>query len=198
MAGKNRYPRRRSPDQLLEKRASVSHPSETCVFLSHRSADKPIARRIAAILAELGVDYYLDEDDVELQLAQKVGDDEAIVRCIEDGLAHSTHLLGLITPSTKGSWWVPFEIGAARAHAFCAHGEESGGRLAYIVDRAVTDLPPYMKVSTLLPADPDFEEWLQGLNLSTFLMGEGLIKRASAGRLPSTLAPQRRQLRFVR
>jgi len=42
------------------------------------------------------------------------------------GLTNCTHLLALISPKTKDSWWVPFEVGSARAVAnhwcFCSQG----------------------------------------------------------------------------
>lgn len=198
MPGKNLYPRRRSPDDLLQKQASKKPTSDVCVFLSHRSSDKPTARLVAQVLSELDIDYYLDEDDVELQVAQKYGDHVAVVRCIEDGLAHSSHLLGIITPKTKGSWWVPFEIGAARAHSYRLRGEEPGKRLAYIVENSVTDLPEFMGVSTLLSAESEFEQWLKGLALFMWLIEDRLIKQASAPRLSSILGTYSRKLRFTK
>jgi hypothetical protein len=87
------------------------------VFLSHRLPDKPIVRAIASLLSAFDVHYWLDEKDQDIQRATALGmvGDQALVHAIERGVLHSTNLLGLISPRTEGSWWVPYEIGYSRS-----------------------------------------------------------------------------------
>lgn len=130
-------------------RADTSSP--ICVFISHKSEDKPMARSVAAALLDMGADIYFDENDRVLQTANALGKDQAVVACIEDGLNRSTHLLGLITKRTFDSWWVPYEIGGANGRKrLCGH------LVASDVDR----LPSYVKVAPLLLDVDDLTKWI--------------------------------------
>src|SRR5262249_13130222 len=82
------------------------------VFISHRSFDKPVATAIAAALASIGVHYWFDEEDQDTRRAAALGmvGDLALIHAIERGIRHSTRVLGLLSASTRGSWWVPYEI----------------------------------------------------------------------------------------
>jgi hypothetical protein len=86
--------------ETIRAGAKFASVTDLCVFLSHRSIDKPIARTVARCLVAMDVDVYFDEYDLALQVATRVGDDVAIVKCIDDGLSNCTHLLGIITPNT--------------------------------------------------------------------------------------------------
>jgi TIR domain len=101
------------------------------VFISHRSSDKSLARALARLFSELGLHYWLDENDNDVSRAARLGmtGDNALVHAIERGLRHSTWLLGALTPRTAGSWWVPYEIGFARAQQKRAVGIAPNGRL---------------------------------------------------------------------
>lgn len=92
-------------------------PDVPRVFVSHRNADKPLAEKVTAVLADLGVHYWFDRDDTDSQAAAALGmvGDQLLVHAIERGLRHSTHLLGLLSAATTGSWWVPYEIGFSRS-----------------------------------------------------------------------------------
>jgi hypothetical protein len=87
------------------------------VFLSHRNHDKPVVRSLARLLSALDVHYWLDERDQDVARAVALGlvGDSALVHAIERGVNHCTALLGLLSPRTQGSWWVPYEIGYSRA-----------------------------------------------------------------------------------
>ena len=197
MTGRNRFPRGRSVDAILKRRKTAHAEKGTCVFISHRSVDKHIARQLTSILAELGIDYYFDEEDLGLQLAQRVGDHQAIVYCIEDGLANSTHLVGIITPKTRGSWWVPFEIGASRAHAVGKGVVDPSIQTAYLIDQAVQEVPEYMRSSTLIESEPALREWLARLSFDLWF-ADSMVKQASAGRLSNFLSYNKRSLSFTR
>jgi hypothetical protein len=87
------------------------------VFISHRSLDKPIAAAIASLLQDLHVHYWFDRDDEDTRLAAALGmrGDQALVHAIDRGIRHSTRILGILSVNTRLSWWVPYEIGSARA-----------------------------------------------------------------------------------
>ena len=53
---------------------SKSVEKKPCVFLSHKKEDKPACKKIAEYLADAGIDYYLDEEDEDLQRAASVSD----------------------------------------------------------------------------------------------------------------------------
>lgn len=74
-------------------------------FLSHTSADKQIARRLALELAKAGVDVWLDE------WAIRVG--ESISRQIDDALRDCRYLILLLSPAAVQSKWVEKEWRAA-------------------------------------------------------------------------------------
>lgn len=70
----------------------------TTVFLSHSSADKPMVRKLARDLDELGVSVWLDE--------RKIGVGDSIPAAIQSGLDASDYLALWITPSALASKWV--------------------------------------------------------------------------------------------
>ncbi len=110
-----------------------------------------MARAVAAALLEMGVDIYFDERDAKLQAATAAEDDAAIVKCINDGLDKSTHLLGLLTEKTFKSWWVPYEIGGA-------NGRER--KCGHLISGKVTELPSYVSVAPILQDIDDLAGWL--------------------------------------
>ncbi len=89
--------------------------SSPCVFVSHKHQDVELASTLGQILIRHGLDIWLDVDDPQVQALAAGGDDLALAEEIERGLIHCSHLLAVITPLTVESWWVPFEIGQARA-----------------------------------------------------------------------------------
>jgi len=87
----------------------------SCVFVSHASYYNNTAEAIGEYLQKtVGVDVYLALNDKKLAFAVEVNDHARIVEHIESGIRNSTHVLGLIGERTRESWWVPFELGAAR------------------------------------------------------------------------------------
>lgn len=79
------------------------------VFISHKLEDAQQAKAIADRLRNVHqIESYLDVLD---PVIGKSG--EELARYIRDKLATCTQLLAVITPATKESWWVPWEIGVA-------------------------------------------------------------------------------------
>ena len=79
------------------------------VFISHRTADDVVARTVHDRLTRVhGIQCYLDDLDREAHRTSK------ITALIVDRLKSCSNLLALVTRNTKGSWWVPFEVGVAR------------------------------------------------------------------------------------
>ena len=159
MGGKNLFEEYRRS----EKSATFGLSQDYCVFISHRSSDKPMARATANALMEMNIDVYFDEEDADLQQASKMGDDGKIVECINKGLSKCTHLLGIITERTFTSWWVPYEIGSANGrNKECAH----------LLHKNVTELPSYVKVAPVLIDFIDLKNWLRSKLATKVLITE--------------------------
>lgn len=75
------------------------------VFISYSAEDREIADRIAAILDERGVPYFLDVKDIHWG--------ESITAEVRKGLHQSTHIIVVLSPASLNSAWVPYEIGHA-------------------------------------------------------------------------------------
>ena len=133
-------------------------PSGPKVFISHRSVDKPIARAIAGLLSALGVHYWLDENDQDLQRAAALGmlGEVGVVHAIERGVKHTTALLALVSSRTVGSWWVPYEIGfsrsAGKSSSFVVIG--TPGQVA---------LPSYSQVAATYSSVDELARWASSL-----------------------------------
>lgn len=150
------------------------------VFISHSRHDKEKAREVADALRASKVDYYFDENDADLQLADEQGDHLKVVRCIENGQKACSHLLGIITENTRDSWWVPYEIGSATGRAQdCAH----------LIDGEVTKLPSYIKAARILANRDEMREWLPSDPLSSIT--ERLIRLMAACNYPSFIPTNR-------
>lgn len=139
-----------------EARKSLSFPlGGSCVFISHRKADLEAAKAIARFLQyDVGVNVYFDEYDAALGAAAKAGDDRKIVECLERGIEVSSHLLGVLSATTKDSWWVPFEIGSAR---------RKGAQVGYTLLNDVDNLPSYLKIARLIASEKELKDWAREL-----------------------------------
>ncbi len=163
MAGKNLFENR----QFIK----MNQPSgRSCVFISHKSEDKNTALAVASTITEMGVDIYFDERDELLRVAVENNDDKNIVNCIEDGLQNCTHLLGIITPNTFKSWWVPYEIGSAKGRRKdCVH------LISKDVD--ISKIPSYIKIAPVLAEIDELIKWVSDLpGRSSLLLNETMLK----------------------
>jgi len=69
-----------------------------------------------------------------------------------------------MTPNTKGSWWVPFEIGVAR---------EAPRIITSYTNLDMTDLPEYLKEWPVLTGDRAVDTFAEH-----YKRGAALVKRA--------------------
>jgi hypothetical protein len=82
------------------------------VFISHRTIDNSIALEVKQRLETWhGITCYIDDLDRAAGIARTT---RQITGLILQRLESCTHLLAVVTENTKGSWWVPFEVGVAR------------------------------------------------------------------------------------
>ncbi len=112
------------------------------VFISHRTADDGTAQSIGNYLyTNFNIRCYLDHFDPEARTTKDITN--LIVNRIRD----CTHLMAVITNSTVGSWWVPFEIGVAR---------QSNRRITSF-DASSLQLPEFLQEWPVMETDDDLD-----------------------------------------
>jgi TIR domain len=129
------------------------------VFISHRNADKPLAACVADVLDAVGVHYWFDASNEDVHQAATLGlaGDQALVHAIERGVKHCTRTLGLLSESTRGSWWVPYEIGFSRS---------AGTPVSFLVlesVRAMDTLPEYVRLAANYWSVDELVRWAASL-----------------------------------
>lgn len=127
--------------------------SKNCIFLSHKKDDKNKTRNLATYIKQLGIDVYLDEYDKKLQASTIAKDSLGIVEAIEKGIVSATDLLCVLSDKTEKSWWVPFEIGMARAH-----GKNLG---AVYLNKNSLNLPEYLLIIPKYSTEIEFENYIK-------------------------------------
>ena len=78
---------------------------EARLFVCHASEDKPLAKRLATYLSNLGAEVWLDEWEI------RVGD--SIVAKINEGLDAASHLAILLSANSIARPWVTRELSSA-------------------------------------------------------------------------------------
>jgi hypothetical protein len=155
------------------------------VFLSHRSLDKPVVRALSRLFSAFGIHIWLDENDADLQRAAALGmtGDASLVHAIERGVRHSTHLVGLLSPRTMGSWWVPYEIGFARAQS------KEAIFVGLELEEDLASIPEYARIAPIFSSVDEIARWsasLTGADLHSNTSGaSGPVARELATYLPS-------------
>lgn len=110
------------------------------VFVSHAGTDSPLATHVAAQVKRNGMDTYLDViDDALLKDGPQLADN------LLERMSQCQQLIAVLANQTKGSWWVPWEIGA---------GSEKGFRMASY-SRQFVGLPSYLRKWPDLHSDDD-------------------------------------------
>ena len=77
------------------------------VFISYSHIDGDFVQRLTTLLENKKIPYFLDKKDIDW------GD--SILDEVMKGLDNATHLIVVISPASLKSFWVPYEIGLARA-----------------------------------------------------------------------------------
>jgi len=84
------------------------------IFISHQRTDSMLATRIAERLrVQHQLDCYLDVIDTALTESG-----QALADYVRAQLSKCTQLLAVVSPATRESWWVPWEIGVATEKNF--------------------------------------------------------------------------------
>jgi hypothetical protein len=122
----------------------------TRIFISHRSLDGSFAAALSRLLTAAGVPTYLDTADPTLQDAPRA---DEVTAAIERGLAISTHLIAIISPFSRSSWWVPYEIAVARKH---------GREIVAVVQDGVRE-PEYLTNARVLRTLDALIEWVHSV-----------------------------------
>lgn len=115
------------------------------VFISHQRADTTFALDVSNRLrVSHGIDSYLDVIDPDASTkGDKLGDH------VRAELGKCTQLLAVVSVATKGSWWVPWEIGLST--------ERDQPIATYAKD--ATPLPEYLKKWPYLKTDADLDKY---------------------------------------
>ncbi|WON93821.1 toll/interleukin-1 receptor domain-containing protein [Sphingobacterium sp. UGAL515B_05] len=153
-----------------------------CVFLSHKREDKAACRIIAEYFKEAEIDYYLDEDDRNLQYASQAGDPLKITECIKNGIKKSTHMMVVISEKTYKSQWVPFEVGYGHASILDQedlNSKSNNLKLSVLTLKDISDsaLPDYLQVGHIIRGTNSLNEYIQQITeiLEKSLLNEGRI-----------------------
>lgn len=137
------------------KITEIKRDANACIFISHRQADSKSAEAIAQyILLNTDNNVYIDTMDYDLNNPGKQKDPKDVVTAIDSALAFSTHLLGVISDNTRGSWWVPYEFGGTRLQ---------NKPTAFTLLSGVEELPEYMQVSQLIKDVHELNHWVKQL-----------------------------------
>lgn len=115
------------------------------IFLSHQQTDSLLALRIQGHLKNNhDIDCYLDVID------PKFNNGEDIAAHVRKELDRCTQLLAVVSDATKGSWWVPWEIGVATEKDFPL--ATFGGDI---------ELPEYLKKWPYLRSISDLDKYAE-------------------------------------
>lgn len=152
------------------------------VFISYRHSDRQKAFEVANILKLNNISYYLDVIDDESRGTSDIT--EVITKNIEK----CTHLLAIISPNTRGSWWVPFEIGEATAlnRRICSYAFDTEykdlSKMLFSV--RTSDFPEYLKKWPVLLSKVDLQKFVQQYKQDSIT----ILVNESRGRIGSSLS----------
>ena len=120
--------------------------SPTDIFISHKNKDVEKAKEVAEVFQRNGLSCYLDIWDYSVRDTPTL---EVYLRSI---IRRCLVLCIVITSATKESWWVPFEIGAAR--------EREKHLLSFADKEEVKTLPSYLEPWPVVTSIGKLETWI--------------------------------------
>lgn len=135
------------------------------IFISHKKEDKKKVEAITVYLKQLGINVYVDIYDKKLQNESKINNNRKVVRMIEQQLETCSNFFCIISNKTKESWWVPYEIGIAKANK---------KKITSIITKQKTDkIPEFLSIEERVYTFDDLKSvirnnWLYKLDSYTF------------------------------
>ncbi|GEM_PF-262841 len=145
---------------------SISVEKKPCVFLSHKKEDKPACKKIAEYLSNAGIDYYLDEEDTDLQQAASASDPIKITEAIKQGIKNSTHMLVVISEKTYHSQWVPFEVGYGQAAIIDNQTNTDKLKLSVLTLKDISEksLPDFLQIAYIIKGTKSLNEYISKIS----------------------------------
>jgi len=138
------------------------------IFISHKREDKDKAVEIHLYLKRKGVNSYIDVLDPNISY-------ENVTERIVEQLRNATHLIVVFSEHTKGSMWVPFELGVAY--------ERNNGIGIYLwPDSAYSSiqLPEYLDEFPIMETQDDLNKYIELYQKSRIIMeSREFVKSAS-------------------
>ncbi len=116
------------------------------VFVSHKNEDATLAEKVARRIRWNGLETYVDTIDDAL-----LKDGPDLAEHLLRRMGECQQLIAVVSTSTKGSWWVPWEIGV---------GSEKSFRMASFSETYVT-LPSYLEKWPALHTDQHIDQYCQ-------------------------------------
>jgi hypothetical protein len=146
-------------DELLSELRKKAWPPPACprVFVSHRQADAALALRVAWLANSAKFEFWLDVLDPTLQaLGGQPTPPVVIGSIIEIALLNSSHVIGLLTPSWRGSMWLPYEFGRVKERQYVSKTAASWLH----PQLSSADDPEYTHLGPRHISEGDITDWL--------------------------------------
>jgi len=115
-------------------------------FISYSHIDKKFVNSIIKYLTENGIEYFIDEKDIEW------GEDVTEEVC--KAIAKTTHLIVVISPASLKSNWVAYEVGMA---------EGKGIKVLPFLTHPSLELPIYLRKLKYITSIDSFEKYLKNV-----------------------------------
>jgi hypothetical protein len=138
-------------------------PRIPCVFVSHRRADTPRAQAVAAVGRRERFETWVDvEDPVLAALSQgranwSMANEAVAIACIiEMALLNCTHVLALLTASSAGSAWIPYEYGRVKDR----RGMTTTQAACLLEPGVAMPVAEYFCLGETIVGDPNLSGWL--------------------------------------
>lgn len=152
--------------KLIYEALSISDEKTPCVFLSHKMEDKHACKKIAEYLSIAGIDYYLDEEDADLQKAVSDSDPIKITKAIKKAINNSTHMLVIISEKTYLSQWIPFEVGYGQSAIIDNQTNTNKLNLSVLTlkDFSEKTLPDFLQIAHIIRGTKSLNDYISKIS----------------------------------